>query len=385
MHFFSNLTQSYTKRHVLAIGCIAYANGLPLLLTSSTLGIWLKSYGLSYFSIGLFGLLHLPYTFKFLWAPLLDQVPLPFFKKYLGQRRSWLCLLQLTAIAGLWGMISFDPITDLKKFVGCGFVVTLSAASQHVLLLSYQMEILHSEEWGTGEGISILGYRLSILTSGAGALYLATLFSWQEVYFLISFLMFVGLVTVLLMQEPDPFVKDHTHAFENWRKWVSYTFIGPFKDFIRQSTWKDILVFMIVYRLPESLSHMMLPLFLLDLGFSYVDIGNATKIFGLAALVIGGIIGGYWIRDYGYKKVLWWGGWAYGASYLLFLIQQFLGANLPFLYFAIGIEHFCGGITLTAFFAYQLTCCRVTFAATQLALLTSLADLSRTLSTPLAG
>jgi PAT family beta-lactamase induction signal transducer AmpG len=385
MQFLSTLIRSYTNRHVLAIGCIAYANCLPLLLTSSTLGIWLKSYGLSFVSIGFFGLLHLPYTFKFLWAPLLDQVPLPFLKRYLGQRRSWLCLLQLTAIAGLWGMAFFDPISDLKKFVACAFIVTFSSASQHVLLLTYQMEILRSQEWGVGEGMGVLGYRLGMLTSGAGALYLATFLSWQEIYFLISFLMFIGLITVLLMQEPDPFLKDHTHSFESWRQWASYAFIGPFKDFIRQDAWKAILVFMLVYRLPENLSHMMLPLFLLDLGFSYVDIGNATKIFGLSALVIGGIIGGYWIRIYGYRKVLWWGGSAHGLSYLLFFIQNFLVANLSFLYFTTGIEHFLGGVTLTAFFAYQLTCCRITFAATQLALLTSLASLSHTLCSPLSG
>jgi PAT family beta-lactamase induction signal transducer AmpG len=247
------------------------------------------------------------------------------------------------------------------------------------------METLRSREWGVGEGIGILGYRLAILTSGAGALYLATVFSWQEIYFFISFLMFIGLVTVLLMQEPDPFAKDHTHSFETWRQWVTYAFIGPFKDFSSQQAWKDILVFMVVYRLPENLSHMMMPLFLLDLGFTYVDIGNATKVFGLTALVVGGIIGGYWIRVYGYKKVLWWGGCVHGASYLLFLIQNSLGANLSFLYCTVGIEHFFGGVTLTAFFSYQLTCCRVAFAATQLALLTSFANLSHSFAPPLAG
>lgn len=345
----------------------------------------MKSYGLDYLSIGLFGLVHLPYTLKVFIAPILDQVTLPILKVYLGQRRSWLCVVQVSAIMGLLGMICLDPIQNLISFAACAFIVSLSAASQHILLLAYQMETLHSREWGIGEGMSIFGYRMGILTSGAGALYLATYFTWQEVYLIMAIFMLAGLIAVLMMREPDRFALQHSHSFAKPGEWFRYSIIGPFKDFITQNGWMAILVFMLIYRLPENLLNIMQNLFLLDLGFSYIDISNVAKVYGLGASILGGIIGGYWIRRFGYKSVLFWSALAHGFSCLLFLAQERLGANLPFLHFTIGIEHFLSGVTLTGFLSYQFTCCNVTFAATQLALLTSLTSLTRIICSPFAG
>jgi len=382
---FFSIFRQYSDPRVLAIGCIAYANGIPLLLTAKTLSVWLQSYGLNYTSIGLFGLLHLPYALKFLWAPILDHVPLPLLKTYLGQRRSWLCLVQVTAIGGLLGMACLDPVQDLYSFIGFGFLTTFSAASQHVLLLTYQIETLHSRDWGVGEGMSVFAYRMAILTGGAGALQLALFFTWQEVYIILTLLMFIGLIAVLVMREPDRFALEHTHSFTQKREWIRYALIEPFKDFMAKKGWIAILVFMLIYKLPDNLLIMMQTLFLLDLGFTYNEISMVAKFFGLGALILGGFIGGYGIRLYGYKRTLFWGALAYGISCSLFLIQAQLGNNLSFLYVAVGIEHFFGGVSLTAFFSYQLTCSSVAFAATQLAILTSLDTLGRTLLQPLAG
>jgi PAT family beta-lactamase induction signal transducer AmpG len=194
-----------------------------------------------------------------------------------------------------------------------------------------------------------------------------------------------GLVAVLIMGEPDRFILQRTHSFKKKGEWFRYSVIGPFKDFMAQTGWKAIFVFMVIYRLPESLLNIMQTLFLLDLGFSYIDISNVAKVFGLGAAILGGMLGGYWIRLYGYKKVLFLGALAHGVSCLLFLVQEQLGASLPFLYITIGVEHFLSGVALTGFLSYQFTCCNVVFAATQLALLTSLVSLSRTLMSPLAG
>lgn len=395
----ADIARQYTNPKILALGCIAYANGLPFLLTGKTLGIWLEAYDLNYTSIGLFGLLHLPYTFKFLWAPLLDHVPLPFLNKWLGQRRSWLCLTQLTAIGGLLGMTSFDPLLNLYAFIACGLLTTFSAASQHILLLAYQMESLSAQNWGIGEGIEVFAYRMAILTGGAGALYLAMIFSWQEVYLFITLLMFIGLIVVLLMNEPKK-VEDLSYSslrgakgFEaiqkathkDFTEWLNHAFIGPLKDFMLQKGWLMILLFMLLYRLPENLFGMMQTLFLLNLGFTYVEIASAAKVFGLIATILGGILGGYSIRLYGYKRTLFWAAIAHCLASFLFLALGYVGADLCFLYLTIGIEHFFSGTALTAFFSYQLTCCSLKFAATQLALLTSFASLSHTLTAPLAG
>lgn len=364
---------------------MAYANGLPFLLTASTLGIWLKTYGLDYTSIGLFGLLHLPYALKPLWAPLFDHVSLPFLSNILGRRRSWLCLVQITAIIGLLGMISQNPMENLYAFVACGLVVTISAASQNILLLAYQMETLASRDWGVGEGMSVFAYRMAILTAGPGALSLATWLSWQEVYLFIASLMLMGFMAVLIMGEPEFAAPQKIPSFSRRREWISYVLITPFKDFMTQKGWVAILVFMLIYRLPGNFLNMMQNLFLLDLGFTYLEISAVAKTFGMGALLLGGFIGGDWIRRYGYKRTLLWGALAHGVACLLFLVQAKLGANLSFLYVTIGIEHFFGGIMLTGFFSYQLTCSSKTFAATQLALLTSFANLSGVFAKPIAG
>lgn len=288
-------------------------------------------------------------------------------------------------MVGLLGMSMLDPLQDLILFISFSFLVTISSASQHVLLMTYQMETLSSRKWGIGEAMSVFTYRMAILTGGAGALKLAAYFTWQQIYLFMSLLMGIGLIAVLIMQEPDRFARQHTHSFAKKGEWVRYAIVGPFKDFMSQEGWIFILVFMVIYRLPDHLLSMMQTLFLIDLGFTYNDISNVAKAFGLGAVVLGGFVGGYWIRIYGYKKTLFWGGLAHGVACLLFLAQARVGDSLPFLYLTIGVEHFFTGIALTAFFSYQLTCCSIAFAATQLALLTSFAGLSRTLASPIAG
>jgi PAT family beta-lactamase induction signal transducer AmpG len=263
--------------------------------------------------------------------------------------------------------------------------VTISAASQHILLLAYQIETLHSMDWGVGEGLSVFGFRMGILTAGPIALGLATYFSWQEVYLFLAFLMLFGLIPVLMRGELENISSQITPSFAKKRDWFLYAIIAPFKDFMCQKGWIAILVFMFLYRLPDNLLSMMQTLFLLDLGFTKIEISLVAKTFGMGTAIFGGLVGGYWIRLYGYKKTLLWGALAHGAACLLFLVQARLGANLPFLYVTVGIEHFCSGLMLTAFLAYQLTCANIAFAATQLALLTSFTNLAGLFAKPLSG
>jgi MFS transporter, PAT family, beta-lactamase induction signal transducer AmpG len=293
--------------------------------------------------------------------------------------------VQVTAIAGLLGMVLQNPIHNLYGFIVCGLLVTISTASQHILLLAYQMETLHSRNWGVGEGISVFAYRMALITGGSVALSLATVFSWQEIYIIIAILMFIGLLAVLIMGEPEYSSSRQPVSLLKKSEWLNYVFINSFKDFMTQKGWIAILIFMLIYRLPERLLSMMQTLFLLDLGFTYIEISIVAKTFGMVTSICGGIVGGYWIRCYGYKKTLFWGALAHAVACLIFLVQEKLGANLPFLYITIGLEHFFSGVMLTGFFSYQLVCASLTFAATQLALLTSFSNLSGVFAKPIAG
>lgn len=282
-------------------------------------------------------------------------------------------------------MISQNPLENFVLFAISGFVVTISAATQHILLMTYQIETLESRDWGVGEGMSVFAYRMAILTAGPGALSLATWLSWQEVYLVMALLMLVGFIAVLMTGEPEFASLQKAPSFSKKSEWLHYVLITPFKDFMQQKGWVAILVFMLIYRLPDHLLSMMQTLFFLDLGFTYLEISAVAKTFGMAATLLGGFLGGHWIRQYGYPKTLLWSAVAHGMALLLFLIQAKLGADLSFLYITIGAEHFFGGVMLTGFFSYQLMCSSKTFAATQLALLTSFTNLSSVFAKPLAG
>jgi PAT family beta-lactamase induction signal transducer AmpG len=198
-------------------------------------------------------------------------------------------------------------------------------------------------------------------------------------------LMLIGLVPTLLMEAPEAFQGHESPPVLTRKEWWHYVLIRPFKDFMTQSRWWAILVFMLIYRLPENFLSQMQSLFLLNLGFTYIELGIVGKTFGMGASLVGSMAGGYWIRQYGYRPTLFWGAVAHGVSCLLFLVQNKLGAHLPFLYVTIGIEHFFSGVMLTGFFSYQLLCSNVAFAATQLALLTSFSSLSKVVAKPIAG
>ena len=367
----------YFDRRMLAITVIAFTNCIPLMMTSSTLSIWLKEYGLSYSAIGLFALLHIPYGIKFLWAPLLDSYNVPLLTRWMGHRRAWLFVTQLGILLSLFIMSRFSPIEDTEIFAFFGFLSTIFGASQHILLLAYQIETMPENSWGTGEATSVLGFRLSMMATGAGALYLATYTTWQNVYAIYSSLLILGISILFIIPEPaSRRKKAHT---------LKETFYEPFQDFFINHSGLSVLIFMMVFRLPDSLLSTMPNLFYLSVGFTKVDIANASKIFGLAVTILGGFIGAWILNRGGYRKTLFWGGLAHGLSMLTFLILQWQGNSLPWLYGVIAVEHLTSGISLTAFFTYQMISCRQEYAASQLALMTATASIAHTVIGSVSG
>jgi len=379
----------YGDPRILAIGMIAYGNGIPLLLTSSTLAVWLKDYGLSYSAIGLFSLVQLPYNFKFLWAPVLDQVQIPYLGRYMGQRRSWLFILQLITIVCLGILSRLSPTEDLTLFVSVCLLTSVAAASQHVLLLAYQVQTIEQRDWGVGESLSVFGFRMAILTSGAGALYMASWMPWQDVYLILAAVMVVCLVVVLIIPEPhidnllvykkgDTFSQKVYLWFKNVA-WKSYA------DFMKREGWVSVLVFMLIFRAPDYLLGAMPTLFFLDLGFSKVQVAEVSKFYGLIMTILGGFVGGVMIREWRFKKTLLIAGYFHGFSMLFYLWQNAVGYHIPTLYATISLENFSGGMGLTAFFSYQLTQCKPQFAATQLALMTATVAISQRIGGVFSG
>ena len=351
----------------------------------------------------MFGLATLPYAFKYVWAPLIDRVKIPVLTDLLGRRRSWLIVSQFTLILSLWGLAFIDLSADLFVTASLVFCVSLSSASQDIVMLAYQAERLGRSTYGAGEAMSIFGYRMGMLLASAGALYMASFMSWGEVYFVMSLFVLTGTITTLNMAEPE--VKEnaesqlreqkaheylHSHPkLKGWQasvlSWLHGAVVCPFTDFMRQRVWLAALMVMFFYKLGDNLIGTMSNIFYADLGFSDIEIANASKIFGMWTSILGGFIGGVLIYRIGMVRSLMWFALIHGLATLMFVVMVHMGKNTEMLYLSIALEHITGGMRTTALFSYQLTLCNVAYAATQLALMTSLVHFGRTVFSSMSG
>ncbi len=348
-------------------------------------------------------LVGLPYTFKFIWAPLTDHLKIPFLTSLMGRRRSWLLLSQLTLMIGIFCLGLINPAQNLKLTAFTAFIIAFASATQDIVVLAYQRERLNSTQYGAGEAASIFGYRLGLLLSGAGALYLAEHLPWDQVYTMMSTALIAGILTTFICEEPLVSIQyssdlaqqnidnDPTHNLlsrirkSNFVSWFYKAILGPFKDYRRQKSWFLILLVMFFYKLGDNMIGNMQNLFYLELGFSKIDIANASKIFGMWASVLGGFIGGVLILRHGILRSLFFMAAIHGLSMLGYLVLSHFGNNLLLLYITVAIEDITGGMRVTALFAFQMSLCSPTYAATQLALFTSIVHLGRVLCSTPAG
>ena len=391
------------QRRLFVIGLLGFASGIPLYLTSSTLAIWFGEAGVNLTTIGLFSAAAFPYALKFLWAPLIDRMPIPYLTKKLGRRRSWMLISQIALIIGICGFATFDPGHNLVAAAILTFFVAFAAATQEATMLAYQMECLPQQQYGPGEAISILGYRLGMVVSGAGALYLATLFDWGMVYIFMAAGVSIGLITVLCIKEPKPVLNKRSKEQEqkivtylrqhptfngrigNTLAWFYAAVIAPFADFTRRQGWLACLMVLVFYKLGDNLIGTMNNIFYLDLGFSKVEIAHASKLFGMWATILGGLVGGVIIARIGFLRSLLFFGVLHAIANLMYVVMAYAGHDMQMLYVSIALEHVTGGMRTGALLAYQLTLCNVSYAATQLALMTSCVSLGRTVFASTSG
>ncbi|MDP6567176.1 MAG: AmpG family muropeptide MFS transporter [Alphaproteobacteria bacterium] len=374
----------YGDRRVIAILFLGFSSGMPLLLTLSTLSIWLTEEEISKTTIGLFAMIGLPYTLKFIWAPLIDRLHLPLLTRWLGRRRGWAILTQLGLMVGIVGLGGSDPAGNAFAVAVWALVVTFASASQDVVIDAYRVEILEERQYGAGAAMIVAGYRLGMLASGAGALYLAEAVSWFWVYAAMAGLMGVGIVTVLVNPEPDlPAADDAASPLDDPMAWLNDAVIGPFAEFLRRGGWLPILLFVLFYKFGDSLAGVMANPFYVEIGFSKSEIASVSKIFGLIATLGGGFLGGLLVVRAGIMQSLLWCGLLQMVSNLMFAIQALVGHDIAMLSLTIGVENIAGGMGTAAFVAYLSALCNVAYTATQYALLSSFMALARTvLSAP---
>ena len=362
----------YTDRRILLIAFMGFSSGLPLLLTLSTLSYWLARLGVSKTSIGLFALVGTPYSFKFLWAPFLDQIKPPI----LGRRRGWALIIQLALGLAILAMGLTDPAVDPWWTALAVLVVAFLSASQDIVIDAYRIEILPEALQGAGAAATQVGYRFGLLTAGAGAVALADFVAWRWVFAGLALLMAVGMVTMLLAPEPTGPAPVQRQSLA---RRLEMGVIEPFVDFLGRRGWLVILLFVLLYKFGEAVSGTMATPFYVELGFTGVEIAEITKVFGIVASLAGTLAGGLLVARVGIMRALFLGGVLQAAGILLFAVLAYQGHDRMWLAIVVGSDNFVSGLGSAAFVAYLSALCNIAFTGTQYALLTSFMAWGRTL------
>lgn len=366
----------YGQPKMAALLVLGFSSGLPLWLTDRTLKAWMTTANVDLTTIGFFSLVALPYSLKFLWAPLLDRFVPPF----LGRRRGWLVITQILLFIAIAAMASHDPARGLQALAVNAILIAVFSASQDVAGDAYRIDILDEREMGAGTATWVLGYRIALLVTGSLAFILADQMSWQTVYLLLSTLMLVGMVAVFLA--PEPVLRDAPP--QSLRDAV----VLPFHEFFtRSGIGRGILVlgFIVLYRYSDGIAASMATPFLLKTGYTQVEIGVVLGGAGLLATIVGTLAGGAALGRLGINKMLWIVVVLQAVSNLGYYFLSITPKNQSYLFGVIVVENFVSGLVTAALLSFLMAMCNKRFSATQFALLSSLMAASRDILVAPAG
>lgn len=360
------LAAIFSGRMLVAL-LMGFSSGLPLLLTGSVLQAWLSDGGVDLTRIGLFALVGLPYTLKFLWSPLFDRYAPP-----LGRRRGWLALMQLALAAGLLLLSTAAPAPDhLWPVMAAGLLVTFFSASQDIVVDAYRRESMGDAELGLGSALYVNGYRIGMLLAGGGGLILADWLSFEAVYRIMALCMAACIAVTLFAPEPP--------LPEGRPRTLREAVLLPFRDyFARDGAWL-ILGFILLYKLGDTMASAMTTPFYLDLGYTKTEIGAVVKLFGFWATIAGGTLGGIWMLRVGTHRALWLFGFGQMVSTLGFVVLAWCPLSVGALATVVAVENLTAGMGTAAFVGFMAALTDRRFTATQYALLSSLMGVPRVL------
>ena len=362
---------------------LGVSSGLPLLLTGSTLFARLKDGNVELSTIGLFALLSLPYTLKFLWAPAADQVRIFYLGRILGHRRSWMLVSQIFLMLCLFGMGHIDVTRDVAAAALLSLCIAFFSSVQDIVIDAYRVELLQVDEQAAGAAMVVSGYRIGMLLTGAGALALADSLGWGDVYILCGLLMLIGMITVFFLKEGK---RDFTVSTrQSFPEWFKRSVILPFTEFFRREYAVSILLFIALFKLGDALAGALSMPFYLEMGFSKESIAGISKVFGLGTTLFGAFLGGIFVRRHGMMHGLLLCGVLQLLSNFAFVWLSYVGDNHAVLVVVIAVENISGGMGTAAFVGYMSSLCHREFTATQYALLSSLSSVGRTLLSSSTG
>jgi len=370
----AHLIQQFLSPRMLVAFLMGFACGMPLLLTSTVLQAWMTSQGVDLTKIGFYSLVGLPYTVKFLWAPVFDRFALPF----LGRRRGWMLAMQLLLILALAGLGLTDPGQTPWLVAVAAFFVTLFSASQDIVIDAYRREDLcGGNQLALGSALYVNGYRLGMLLTGSGGLILADHVSFTHVYLLMAGSLLLGVATTLLCREP-PLTGGAPLTFRE-------AVVEPFVDYFSRDRALLLLLFILLYKLGDQMASTLTTNFYLSLGFSKSQIGLVAKLAGIGSAIAGGLVGGVILLRIGTIRSLWLFGILQAIGILSFSALALTGNSLIGLAVAIGVEQLTSGMGTSAYVAYMASLTNRRFTATQYALLSSCMGVPRVILAAPAG
>src|SRR5271169_822303 len=373
--------QLFTRRMLICV-FTGFSSGLPLYLLFNLVPAWLRSEQVDLKTIGLFALIQFPYTWKFLWSPLLDRYAIPAF----GRRRGWMLLTQVALLLVIVLLGEFSPQQDIRAIAWIATLLAFLSATQDIVLDAYRRELLNDAELGLGNAVHVNAYRIAGLIPGSLSLVLADFLPWSVVFIVTALFMLPGMAMTLLVQEPHRAIPPKT---------LREALVEPFHEFITRQGWNSallILAFMLFYKLGDSMCTALATPFYLDMGYSMTDIGLVAKNAGLWPAVIGGLLGGLWMVKIGINRALWIFGVVQIAAIFGFAWLAYIGHHGEIsalervqLAIVIGLEAFGVGVGSSAFVAFIARTTHPAYTATQFALFTSLMAVPRTFANAATG
>lgn len=358
-----SILAAFRSKRVGMLAALGFASGLPLVMSGQTLSAWMATVGVDIKTIGLLTLVSLPYSLKFLWAPLLDRYALPF----LGRRRGWMALTQLGLCGAIWFESSVNPKATPSTMAVAALLVAMLSASQDIVSDAYRTDVLPAAERASGTSTFIFGYRIAMLVSGMGALALSDYLPWPMVFRLIALLMLPAVVVTWLSPEPEVVRPPRT---------ISAAFIRPFADFFSRPRALLVLGFVMFYKFGDYIASNLSVPFLITLDFSRTEIAALSKAIGFGAMTLGILLGGGLVSKLGLRRALFLFGALSAATNSGYLALAIVGKNHLLLAGAIGVHNLCAGLADAAFIAYLTGLCNKSFSATQFALLSSASTLA---------
>jgi MFS transporter, PAT family, beta-lactamase induction signal transducer AmpG len=385
---FTDAFAVYLRPRVLIVMLLGFASGLPLALSGSTLAVWLTESDINLATIGLFSLVGLPYTIKFLWAPLVDALDVPLLSRRFGRRRGWLIFSQLLLIVAIVMLGLCDPSVSIPLITLGAVMVATASATQDIVIDAFRVESLETSEQAAGMAGYVAAYRVGMLVAGAGILALVAWFehlgiprgpAWTWGYVVAALLMVIGLAATLLAREPGSIERPPVKDARDVAGRVFTTAYTAFADFLTRPSAVAILLFVLLFKFCDAFAGVLTAPFVLKIGFDKETYAAIVKGVGFAAAILGGFAGGLIARALPLSTSLWVGALLQMLSNLVFSWQALVGASIPALTFTIIVENFTGAIGTVIFVAYlSALCSDRAHTATQYALLTALAAVGRT-------